>query len=167
MANINAGPFTTRPQIDGTFGVVASTHWIATAVGMGMLERGGNAFDAGVATAFALSLSSGDSVATILTGVSPSTLGVVNHPNRLGESWSTLAEAFHDGGYRTAFSNPHPLLTPDWGFAQGFEEYRYLHRPVRWDVSLLARLMQRFNLNRPTKGYQANTVTDFAIDLLR
>src|SRR5262245_45705893 len=54
MANINAGPFTTRPQIDGTFGVVASTHWIGTAVGMGILERGGNAFDAGVATAFAL-----------------------------------------------------------------------------------------------------------------
>ena len=35
MANINAGPFTTRPEIDGTFGVVASTHWIGTAVGMG------------------------------------------------------------------------------------------------------------------------------------
>ena len=52
--NINAGPFTTRPEIDGTFGVVASTHWIATAVGMAILERGGNAFDAGVATAFAL-----------------------------------------------------------------------------------------------------------------
>jgi gamma-glutamyltranspeptidase/glutathione hydrolase len=54
MANINAGPFTTRPEIDGTFGVVASTHWIATAVGMGVLERGGNAFDAGLATAFTL-----------------------------------------------------------------------------------------------------------------
>ena len=52
--NINAGPFTTRPVIDGTFGVVASTHWIGTAVGMAILERGGNAFDAGVATAFAL-----------------------------------------------------------------------------------------------------------------
>jgi gamma-glutamyltranspeptidase / glutathione hydrolase len=54
MANINAGPFTTRPEIDGTFGVVASTHWIGTAVGMGVLERGGNAFDAGIATAFTL-----------------------------------------------------------------------------------------------------------------
>ena len=27
MAYINAGPFTTRPEINGTFGVVASTHW--------------------------------------------------------------------------------------------------------------------------------------------
>jgi gamma-glutamyltranspeptidase/glutathione hydrolase len=54
MSNINPGPFTTRPEIDGTFGVVASTHWIGTAVGMGVLERGGNAFDAGIATAFTL-----------------------------------------------------------------------------------------------------------------
>ena len=47
-------PFTTRPEIKGTFGVAASTHWIATAVAMRTLERGGNAFDAAVACAFAL-----------------------------------------------------------------------------------------------------------------
>ena len=54
MANINAGPFTTRPEIEGTFGVCTTTHWIATAVGMAILERGGNAFDAGIAAAFTL-----------------------------------------------------------------------------------------------------------------
>src|ERR1700690_408940 len=56
MSFINPHRFTTRREIEGTFGVVASTHWIATAVGMGILERGGNAFDAGVATAFTLQI---------------------------------------------------------------------------------------------------------------
>ncbi len=46
--------FMTRPEIRGTFGVAASTHWIASTVAMGILERGGNAFDAAVAAAFVL-----------------------------------------------------------------------------------------------------------------
>src|SRR3954451_10125648 len=46
--------FTTRPELRGTFGMVASTHWLASGVGMSVLERGGNAFDAAVAAGFAL-----------------------------------------------------------------------------------------------------------------
>lgn len=46
--------FTTRPELTGDFGMVASTHWLASAAGMGVLERGGNAFDAAVAAGFVL-----------------------------------------------------------------------------------------------------------------
>jgi gamma-glutamyltranspeptidase/glutathione hydrolase len=48
--------FTTRPEIAATFGAVASTHWIASQVGMSVLERGGNAFDAAAAAGFTLQI---------------------------------------------------------------------------------------------------------------
>jgi gamma-glutamyltranspeptidase/glutathione hydrolase len=46
--------FTTRPELRGTFGMVASTHWLASAAGMAILEQGGNAFDAAAAAGFTL-----------------------------------------------------------------------------------------------------------------
>jgi gamma-glutamyltranspeptidase/glutathione hydrolase len=46
--------FTTRPQLAGTFGMVASTHWLASAAGMAVLEQGGNAFDAAAAVGLVL-----------------------------------------------------------------------------------------------------------------
>lgn len=46
--------FTTRPELAGTFGMIASTHWLATAAGMAVLESGGNAFDAAAAAGFTL-----------------------------------------------------------------------------------------------------------------
>ena len=47
-------PFTTRPELAGTFGMVASTHWLASAAGMAALEQDGNAFDAAVAAGLVL-----------------------------------------------------------------------------------------------------------------
>jgi gamma-glutamyltranspeptidase/glutathione hydrolase len=45
-----------RPGLSGTFGAVASTHWLASATGMAVLEKGGNAFDAAVAAGFVLQI---------------------------------------------------------------------------------------------------------------
>jgi gamma-glutamyltranspeptidase/glutathione hydrolase len=45
---------TTRPTLSGSFGMSASTHWLATGAAQSVLERGGNAFDAVVAAAFVL-----------------------------------------------------------------------------------------------------------------
>jgi gamma-glutamyltranspeptidase / glutathione hydrolase len=67
--------FTTRPELRGTFGMVASTHWLASQAGMSVLERGGNAFDAAVATGFVLQVvephlnGPGGEVAAIFFGV--------------------------------------------------------------------------------------------------
>ncbi len=41
--------FMTRPELIGTFGMAASTYWLASASAMAVLEKGGNAFDAAVA----------------------------------------------------------------------------------------------------------------------
>jgi len=46
--------FTTRPEICGTFGVVATTHWLASSVVMSVFEKGGNVFDVAVAAGFTL-----------------------------------------------------------------------------------------------------------------
>ena len=47
---------TTRPELQGSFGMIASTHWLASAAGMSVLEQGGNAFDAAVAGGFVLQI---------------------------------------------------------------------------------------------------------------
>ncbi|MFJ9038241.1 gamma-glutamyltransferase family protein [Streptomyces sp. NPDC102406] len=46
--------FTTRPTLQGTFGMVSSTHYLASQSAMAVLEDGGNAFDAAVAAGFVL-----------------------------------------------------------------------------------------------------------------
>ena len=48
--------FTTRPVVMGTRGVVASGHYLASAAGLRILMRGGNAIDAAAATGLCLNL---------------------------------------------------------------------------------------------------------------
>jgi gamma-glutamyltranspeptidase / glutathione hydrolase len=72
-------PFTARPELVGTFGMVASTHWLASAVGMRVLEGGGNAFDAAVATGLTLQV-----VEPHMNGPGGD-LPVIFHSERLGE----------------------------------------------------------------------------------
>ena len=74
--------FLARPDLHGSFGMCSSTHWIASATGQAVLERGGNAFDASVAAAFVLHVvephlngPGGDMVALIApVGQAPQTL---------------------------------------------------------------------------------------------
>lgn len=47
-------PFTTRPVLMGTHGMVTAGHYLAAAAGFRMFEIGGNAIDAGVAAGFAV-----------------------------------------------------------------------------------------------------------------
>lgn len=54
MTFSHASDFTTRPTLDGHFGMSASTHWLASAAAQAVLERGGNAFDAATAGGFVL-----------------------------------------------------------------------------------------------------------------
>lgn len=48
--------FTTRPELAGTFGMVTTTHWLASSAGMKMLEAGGTAADAAAAAGFVLNV---------------------------------------------------------------------------------------------------------------
>ncbi|HTW20295.1 MAG TPA: gamma-glutamyltransferase, partial [Mycobacteriales bacterium] len=43
-----------RPMLVGSYGMTGSTHWLASAAAMSVLERGGNAFDAAAAGGFVL-----------------------------------------------------------------------------------------------------------------
>ncbi len=56
LAGSGAGIFTTRPVIMGTHGMVTSGHYLASRIGLHVLEEGGNAVDAGVAMGFALAV---------------------------------------------------------------------------------------------------------------
>ncbi|MDY7086628.1 MAG: gamma-glutamyltransferase [Actinomycetota bacterium] len=91
----------TRPTLRGSFGMCASTHWLASATAQSVLERGGNAFDAATAGAFVLHVAEphlngpgGDLVAVFATaaGSSPLVLAGQGHAPRAATTEHFRAE---------------------------------------------------------------------------
>ncbi len=66
------------------------------------------------------------SVATILTGLYPSSHGAAHKADRLPDRVDTLAEVLQRGGYRTAGFADNANISQAFNFQQGFDEYHYL-----------------------------------------
>ena len=78
------------------------------------------------ANAFAQASWTRPSVATILTGLYPSSHGAVHKADRLPERVDTLAERLRAIGYRTVGFADNANISQAFNFQQGFDEYRYL-----------------------------------------
>src|SRR5262249_12215590 len=66
------------------------------------------------------------SMATILTGLYPSSHGAVHKADVLSDRVDTLAEELTKGGYYTVGFPNNINVSPAFGFGQGFAEYHYL-----------------------------------------
>lgn len=66
------------------------------------------------------------SIATILTGLYPSTHRAIGKPDVLPHGVETLAETMRAAGYRTGGIVTNINLSPLFQFDQGFDDYRYL-----------------------------------------
>jgi arylsulfatase A-like enzyme len=78
------------------------------------------------ANAFAQASWTRPSVATILTGLYPSSHGAVHKADLLPGRVDTLAEQLQRGGYRTVGFANNANVSPAFNFQQGFDEYGYL-----------------------------------------
>jgi arylsulfatase A-like enzyme len=66
------------------------------------------------------------SVASLLSGLPPGRHGVVDNGSVLSQKTTTLAEVLASRGYRTAAFTENPLIDRDFGYGQGFQEFRQL-----------------------------------------
>ncbi len=68
------------------------------------------------------------SVASLFTGLYPAVHGLQGNETVLADGLTTVAERFAAHGYATAaFSANAAFVTPEQGFAQGFQEFHVLH----------------------------------------
>ena len=167
--------FTTRPDLRGTFGMCATTHWLASASAQAVLERDGNAFDAAVAAAFVLHLvephlngPGGDMTGIIATAADPTPQVLVGQgPAPAGATIEHLRAEGLDlvpgaGGLAAAVPGAVDawlLLLRDhgtleladvWSYALGYAEHGYpLVRQVGATVASVAEL---FTAHWPTSA---------------
>jgi arylsulfatase A-like enzyme len=92
-------------------------------------------------------------LASIWTSRNPAAHGVTNYGSVLREEFTTLAEAFRAEGYETAAFSATQLITPEFGFAQGFDTYR-IFRDYRGDF-FYARVLDEMGLVRRDKRVSA------------
>jgi arylsulfatase A-like enzyme len=78
------------------------------------------------ASAFSQASWTRPSVATILTGLYPSSHGAVHKADILPDRIDTLAEMLQRAGYRTIGFANNANVSPAFNFQQGFDEYHYL-----------------------------------------
>ena len=91
------------------------------------------------------------SIATILTGLYPSTHQAISKVSILPEAVVTLAEAFHQEGYYTAGFADNINIAPMFGFGQGFCEYHYLAPAYFYGASESASKLTLYDLVRLVK----------------
>jgi gamma-glutamyltranspeptidase/glutathione hydrolase len=166
--------FTTRPTLVGSFGMTASTHWLATATAQSVLERGGNAFDAAVAGCLVLHVaephlngpggdlvglvSVGGAVPRVLAGQGPAPAGAtIAHLRSLG-----LESVPGAGGLAAAVPGAMPALVKllrelgTWEFADvAAYAIDYAHRGVpvspRW-AGIVHAVEELFQHHWPTSA---------------
>ena len=80
--------------------------------------------------AFTQSSLSAPSHATILTGVSPPTHGVLRNTDKIPDHVVRLAEVLQGAGYKTAAFVGHPLVGGEFGFFHGFDTSEVHHLPA-------------------------------------
>ena len=81
------------------------------------------------------------SVASLVTSLYPTMHGCVEQRQVLVPEAETLAEVFRAAGWRTAAFVDNPFVSPEFGFGQGFDVYRYVRPSVSANGTLLGKAL--------------------------
>lgn len=116
------------------------------------------------ATAYSPTSTTAPSHATLFTGLSPITHGVVKNGIELGADFTTLAELLRDDGYQTAAVAGSFAMAGKFGFAQGFDSYddEFSEEGSTYDL-------ERWQGHAVGQGFdrRATETTEIAVDWLR